>query len=167
MHAQGSSADGLLTVQEVAEWLGVEPHTVMAEVGAGKLFREPGGRTPRFAQSEVEDYWRRNTNRGDRPLEPYVPRSQRSNTPTSLYRFYDADGQLLYVGVTSQGVGRFRSHATNAPWWTQAVRTELEHFDTRLDAEREERRQIKALRPIHNVRHAERAIERAKVAEAA
>lgn len=108
-----------------------------------------------FSQDSVQAYVARCKSDG-RDFPPYRASTKgRSNGPTSLYRFYAGDDTLLYVGVTSQGTSRFRSHADRKDgWFRSAVRCELEHFDTRLEAEAAERRQIKTLHPVHNIVHA-------------
>jgi hypothetical protein len=39
-----------------------------------------------------------------------------------VYRFYDADDRLLYVGSTSRLPMRMVSHQKNSAWWPQAAR---------------------------------------------
>ncbi|OKI16587.1 GIY-YIG nuclease family protein [Streptomyces sp. CB03911] len=47
--------------------------------------------------------------------------------PTGLYRLYDADGLLLYVGLSTEPERRFREHR-RTPWWRDVdpVRTTIE-----------------------------------------
>jgi hypothetical protein len=69
----------------------------------------------------------------------------------TVYRYYDAAGRLLYVGVT--GNGHYRAHAHSrgsASWWPLVVRGEFEHFATMAEAFSEELRQITTLQPICN-----------------
>jgi len=59
--------------------------------------------------------------------------------PTALYRFYDAEGDLLYVGVTGNLASRFSDHRRMSPWWAHADRHEVEwlpHWSAALQAER-------------------------------
>lgn len=73
---------------------------------------------------------------------------------TTLYRFFDRDGRLLYVGIAGNPGRRWTRHASGKLWWGDVNRAELAHFASReaaLDAEREA---IIAERPIHNVTHA-------------
>jgi predicted GIY-YIG superfamily endonuclease len=59
--------------------------------------------------------------------------------PTALYRFYDAEGNLLYVGVTGNPASRFSDHRRTSSWWAQADRHEVEwlpHWNAALKAER-------------------------------
>jgi predicted GIY-YIG superfamily endonuclease len=39
--------------------------------------------------------------------------------PTALYRLYDRDGVLLYVGITLDFARRMRDHARVQPWWAE------------------------------------------------
>lgn len=73
-----------------------------------------------------------------------------------LYRFFAADGELLYVGITMNPAARWPKHSHQKPWWTEVESITLETFPSReevLDAEREA---IKTEHPRHNVVHAER-----------
>ena len=47
-----------------------------------------------------------------------------------LYRIYDTDDELLYIGATINPGGRFNDHARAQPWWDEAATIRLEHFDS-------------------------------------
>jgi hypothetical protein len=81
----------------------------------------------------------------------------------TLYRFYAADGSLLYIGITNSIPTRFRDHDHDKPWYGEAVKVTLEHHpdrDTVLVAEKEA---IIAERPRYNVQHNRGASPRAAV----
>lgn len=73
--------------------------------------------------------------------------------PTSLYRFFDSGGALLYVGITDHLPGRVREHSKAAPWFRQAATVKVEHFPSRPKAAAAEVRAIKGEGPIYNVVH--------------
>lgn len=73
--------------------------------------------------------------------------------PTSVYRYYDSDDLLIYVGITSRGIARNREHNTSKEWWPHVARQEVEHFDTRELAADRERSLIQAFRPPFNKQH--------------
>lgn len=76
--------------------------------------------------------------------------------PTTLYRFYDAKGTLLYVGIAGNPGRRFDQHAKGPggkPWWSQVVGSTMEHFPDRATAAAAEVRAIVAESPVHNVVH--------------
>lgn len=52
----------------------------------------------------------------------------RVRLPHVLYRIYDSDDHLLYVGATTNPGSRFRFHAGSQPWWVIAAKVALEHF---------------------------------------
>lgn len=54
---------------------------------------------------------------------------------TALYRLYDANGVLLYIGISGDPKRRFRQHARTKHWWPEVVRKEEVWFDTRREAE--------------------------------
>lgn len=73
---------------------------------------------------------------------------------TTLYRYFDTDDVLLYVGITSNRQNRADQHSKSAVWWRFVARCEMEHFRTRQQAERAERRAIQLEHPVYNKQHA-------------
>lgn len=70
---------------------------------------------------------------------------------STLYRVYDAADALLYVGITNDPAERFGAHAALKPWWHEAVRISLEHYDTREKCARAELAAIRSEHPRHNI----------------
>jgi hypothetical protein len=48
----------------------------------------------------------------------------------ALYRFYAADDQLLYVGLTINPGKRMERHRGEKPWWNDIARVTLEHHES-------------------------------------
>jgi len=71
--------------------------------------------------------------------------------PTDLYRYYDADDNLLYVGISFSAVMRASQHRSDKGWWRRVDRMTVEHLPDRATAERLEMEAIKNESPIHNV----------------
>lgn len=69
---------------------------------------------------------------------------------TSLYRHFDAEGQLLYVGISLSVVSRLAQHRDGSPWYDQIAMVTVERFPTRGDAHAAERAAIRAEKPRHN-----------------
>jgi hypothetical protein len=71
---------------------------------------------------------------------------------TTLYRIYDADGVLLYVGVSSVGraVARIKEYEAK-PEFIRATYIRLEHFESRFDADTAEMEAIVREKPEWNV----------------
>lgn len=77
-----------------------------------------------------------------------------SSGTTDLYRYFDADGRLLYVGISLSAVARAVQHKNSSHWWSSAVTMTKQTFDTRDEALAAERDAIRAERPFHNKIHA-------------
>ena len=75
------------------------------------------------------------------------------DSPTSVYKYYDAHGLILYVGITSRGTTRNGEHNRDKEWWPFVVRQEVEHHPTRAAALDRERSLIRRYRPPFNVVH--------------
>jgi hypothetical protein len=75
------------------------------------------------------------------------------STPTSVYRYLDADGVLIYVGITNRGVQRQAEHVAHSKWWRFVHAQDVEHYDDRETAERRERYLIEKHQPPFNVTH--------------
>lgn len=73
--------------------------------------------------------------------------------PTRLYRWFDADGALLYVGISSRPAERAHEHIGTSDWTRWASRTELDPIThpTREDALRAEARAILDEEPVFNI----------------
>lgn len=83
-------------------------------------------------------------------LAPATPPQPKLAKPTTLYRYYDAQHRLLYVGITCRGAKRAAEHAKTQPWWPRQVWMRSEHFDTWAEAEEAERVAIKEENPECN-----------------
>lgn len=71
---------------------------------------------------------------------------------TSLYRYFDSDGELLYIGITAQGPRRGEQHRSKV-WWPLVKSSAVEHFPDRATALAEEAREIRYWRPPYNTHH--------------
>lgn len=74
--------------------------------------------------------------------------------PTAVYRFFDAKGVLLYVGISVRPELRFPQHELDQIWWYQVATREIVWYLHRYDAEAEEQRAIREEQPVYNIRHA-------------
>lgn len=68
----------------------------------------------------------------------------------ALYRFFDKDGQLLYVGVSSNWQQRLKQHYKESLFHWEAATITLEHFDTRESVEEAEKLAIQTENPKYN-----------------
>ena len=70
--------------------------------------------------------------------------------PTMVYRLFNAEGRLLYVGVSRQPWYRFTQHANHKPWWPLVAAVQMENFTSRGAALAAEAAAIAAEEPAHN-----------------
>lgn len=82
-------------------------------------------------------------------------------TRTALYRHFDADGSLLWVGVTANPFLRLAGHMSTSDWRDSVARVEIERFDSRGAAEAAETQAILSERPRFN-RQASRCAPRGR-----
>jgi hypothetical protein len=69
---------------------------------------------------------------------------------TSLYRHFDADGRLLYVGVALSATYRLSQHRLDSHWFHSIARVDLEHHRSRAHALYAEAIAIREEKPLHN-----------------
>jgi hypothetical protein len=69
---------------------------------------------------------------------------------TAVYRLFDADGALLYVGISKSFGLRWQQHAHAQPWWPEVQRQTVEWRETRREAEEAETVAILSEKPRYN-----------------
>lgn len=74
-------------------------------------------------------------------------------TPTSVYKYYDEYGILIYVGITSRGAKRQSEHNKDKSWWAHVASQTVEHFDSRGEALDHEEWLIVSHEPPFNTQH--------------
>lgn len=74
--------------------------------------------------------------------------------PHALYRFFDASGALLYVGITNNPARRFTQHGVDREWWHEVETIRMQRFDDRESVLAAEREAIKTEQPRYNIVHA-------------
>lgn len=73
---------------------------------------------------------------------------------TALYRLFDAEGVLLYVGISHDPEKRWTEHAKFKDWWGLVAKKATEWFEERSHAARAEEAAIRAEKPRFNILHA-------------
>ncbi|MGW1744539.1 GntR family transcriptional regulator [Streptomyces sp. NPDC002092] len=73
---------------------------------------------------------------------------------TALYRLYDADDTLLYVGIAKDVTRRWRMHEWEKKWWHLVSSERIEWFPSRQEARAAELAAMRDESPLYNgVRH--------------
>lgn len=73
------------------------------------------------------------------------------NLPTAVYRLYDADGVLLYIGMTRNPKQRWKDHRKEMLWWPEVTEKKLTWYDTRWAAWDAELTAIPSESPRYNL----------------
>lgn len=68
----------------------------------------------------------------------------------AVYRLYDRNGALLYVGLGSDPKTRWRAHARDKEWWPDVAHKEVEWHNTFAEAVEAEHAAIHAENPVYN-----------------
>ncbi len=78
--------------------------------------------------------------------------------PTNLYRCFDSDGRLLYIGVSLSAIARLKEHQCQSEWFVNIARVEIETLPDRASALCAEKDAIAGESPqfniMHNIMHA-------------
>jgi predicted GIY-YIG superfamily endonuclease len=82
-------------------------------------------------------------------LEQHRQDNPRWYEPAAVYRLWDAEGNLLYIGSAFDPEERCKSHRQK-PWWSEVARRTEQWFSARGTAYAEEMKAIRAERPKHN-----------------
>lgn len=70
---------------------------------------------------------------------------------TALYRLYDAQDALLYVGIAHRPETRWGQHAQDKEWWPEVKRYEVAWHESREEAVLAESAAVASEGPRHNV----------------
>lgn len=79
---------------------------------------------------------------------------------SAVYRFFDQNDQLLYIGSAERFVVRRAAHVLTSTWWRDVAREEVERFATIDTARLAEVAAIRAEHPKYNRIHRSTAVAR-------
>lgn len=69
---------------------------------------------------------------------------------TALYRHFDAEGALLYIGISGGWFRRTAEHMKSSPWWREVSHIEITYYQNKADALAAETDAIARENPRHN-----------------
>lgn len=67
-----------------------------------------------------------------------------------VYHLFDSRDRSLYIGVTHDQSGRFRTHRREKWWWGNVARIETTEYQTLAEAAAAEQAAIREHMPVHN-----------------
>jgi len=71
---------------------------------------------------------------------------------TYLYRHFNGDGELLYVGISLNALNRLGQHKEHSHWFETISRVHIEKYETRESALEAETLAIRNEKPKYNIR---------------
>lgn len=69
-----------------------------------------------------------------------------------VYRYFDADGAVIYIGCTNDQLGRMYQHSRSTPWWHEVRSQQVERYPSRDEGLAAEALAIRTEYPLYNVR---------------
>lgn len=136
-----------LSPEAAADYLDVRVDALPRLVRAGRI---PGPHPPK-GTNRVWD--REEIDRCLSGKRPAPSASSGPDGPTQLYRHFDVDGVLLYVGISLNALLRLAQHQAASAWFLEITRVEIELFADRSAALEAEKRAIRDERPKYNITH--------------
>lgn len=73
-----------------------------------------------------------------------------ASEPTALYRLYDTEGRLLYLGIAKLPKFRWQRHADLQPWWHLVARKTVDWYPDRDAALAAEKRFTAEEKPFYD-----------------
>ena len=105
----------------------------------------------------IVDGYHRWVRSGTKAVKLAAKSAPRNDGPTSLYRHFDADAVLLYVGISLSAVGRLSDHRHTSAWFPQIARVTVEQFPDRASAYEAETAAINNENPLFNIAKVKRS----------
>lgn len=68
-----------------------------------------------------------------------------------LYRHFNAEGELLYVGISMSALIRLAGHKYESHWYDQIAMITIENYDTISEAKEAEKVAIRSENPKYNI----------------
>lgn len=72
---------------------------------------------------------------------------------TALYRHFDSEGSLLYIGIALCPTYRLSKHRSRSPWFERIASITVHWYASRHEAMNAERQAIQAEHPLENIAH--------------
>lgn len=76
---------------------------------------------------------------------------------TLLYRIFNSDGEIIYIGITCCYEIRMRGHKDSKFWWNEVDSIKTRKYPNRTKALEAEKRAIKKYNPVYNIIHNKKA----------
>ncbi|MDC0644025.1 hypothetical protein OAP32_00445 [Crocinitomicaceae bacterium] len=88
------------------------------------------------------------------PFDPKTGQPIRTHKSTALYRHFDRNGVLLYIGISMSAMARMCQHNHASYMWTDDIATmTIDWLESREQALEAEKAAIIAEKPMYNIVH--------------
>ncbi len=81
--------------------------------------------------------------------------AQIMSSSVSLYRHFDCEDRLLYVGISLSAIARLAQHRNSSGWFSKIAKVTIEKYPSREAAAGAEREAIRKEQPLFNRAHNE------------
>ena len=82
---------------------------------------------------------------------PARPEKSARATAWLVYRHFDADGVLLYVGTSTDWLRRTEEHRREAPWFAEVANITIQRFPTAEEMTSAEKEAVAEEKPLYNL----------------
>jgi predicted DNA-binding transcriptional regulator AlpA len=133
--------------ESIANYISVSVGTLQSMVQKG-VFPKPrqiSAKKEAWLTSEVESWCESRPNP--------APRDYSGSSVFHLYRHFDAEGRLLYVGVSLSALNRLAAHKMHSKWYWKIARVEITNYGTRQASLNAEYEAIVNEKPMFNIVH--------------
>jgi|GEM_PF-6716829 len=80
-----------------------------------------------------------------------------------LYRHYNSNDELLYVGISLNAIVRLGQHEKNAGWYSTIAKITMETYNTREEVLKAEKHAIITEKPLFNITHTKKTFDESMI----
>lgn len=134
----------ILNATQVARYLGIQRSRLSQMISDGRFDVKPITNTKYWASEYVTEWAEKNNHLLQDSYE-------KPKLSPKLYRHYDKEDRLLYIGVSLHLLSRIAQHRSNSHWFDSIAKITIENFETSEQVYEAEKKAIKKEKPLYNI----------------